>query len=478
MLNQIIGDDFMANSIQAIRNVYDIAKGARDNESPMSDEEIVKLLERTVSDKSLIPKYHRFEKGYAAEDLFMRIFSLLPWVKTVVPLGQEQFPEKSKEELQVPDYEITFEAGSETNTSCVLIEVKLVDGDKQTHELQKYKYDVLKKYSCQKNEPLLFGIFWRKQGVWTINSIESFAEKSSAYKISYENACLDDLSAIFGDYTYLFRRQCYRKSKFSQKEDIKTDFIHIHEKYGRTVYEGLSLDGKSFEPLCMLEPPVLDCAFDFNEISCNKLSETDIELIEKYIRIPYVYKLSSLILAYLLKIYCFDKNDMYYKNNIVVENSFGIVDTVRRKCGGEKFYLMPYNINKMATQMIELQFGQVNHIMEAYKNAPRENGDRIIVSHEYGLNYQKTGKELMSQDEIAVMDGGKCIMQLRGVRPFFSDKFDITKHKRYKELSDFDPKNAFDIEDYVKHLHRMKVTPDTEVDDAFDCGEVEGDTTK
>ena len=84
----------------------------------------------------------------------------------------------------------------------------------------------------------------------------------------------------------------------------------------------------------------------------------------------------------------------------------------------------------------------------------------------------------MSQDEIAVMDGGKCIMQLRGVRPFFSDKFDITKHKRYKELSDYDPKNAFDIEDYVKHLHRMKVTPDTEVDDAFDCGEIGGDTTE
>ena len=100
------------------------------------------------------------------------------------------------------------------------------------------------------------------------------------------------------------------------------------------------------------------------------------------------------------------------------------------------------------------------------------------TSQSYGLNYQKTGKELMSQDEIAVMDGGKCIMQLRGVRPFFSDKFDITRHKRYKELSDFDSKNAFDIEDYVKHLHRMKVTPDTEVDDAFDCGEVEGDTTK
>ena len=96
------------------------------------------------------------------------------------------------------------------------------------------------------------------------------------------------------------------------------------------------------------------------------------------------------------------------------------------------------------------------------------------TSQSYGLNYQKTGKALMSQDEIAVMDGGKCIMQLRGVRPFFSDKFDITKHGRYKELSDYDQKNTFDIEDYVKHLHHMKVTPDTKVDDALDCGEVSG----
>lgn len=57
----------------------------------------------------------------------------------------------------------------------------------------------------------------------------------------------------------------------------------------------------------------------------------------------------------------------------------------------------------------------------------------------------------MSRDELAVMDGSKCILQLRGVRPFLSDKFDITKHKRYKELSDFDKKNEFDVERYLKH---------------------------
>nr|WP_312216881.1 hypothetical protein [Clostridioides sp.] len=372
----------MANSIQAIRNVYDIAKGAMDKGKPLNDEEIKVLLERTVSDESLISKYSRFEKGYAAEDLFMRIFSLLPWVKTVVPLGQEQFPEKSKETLQVPDYEITFEAGSKTNTSCILVEVKLVDGDKQTYELQKYKYEVLKEYSNQKKEPLLFAVFWRKQGIWTINTIETFVEKSSAYKISYESACANDLSAIFGDYTYLFRKQCYRKSIFSRNEDVNTEFVHGHEKFGRTIYEGLSLDGQKFELLCMFEPALLDCAFDFKGISYNKLSNTDTELIEQYDRVPYVYKLSSLILAYLLKMYCLDKNNMYYKDNILVEKSFDIVDTVRRKCGGEKFYLLPYNISDTATQLLELQFGKVKHIFDAYKKTQRNEGYKIIASHE------------------------------------------------------------------------------------------------
>lgn len=70
------------------------------------------------------------------------------------------------------------------------------------------------------------------------------------------------------------------------------------------------------------------------------------------------------------------------------------------------------------------------------------------ISH--GLNYQKLGKELMTQDEIAVMDGGKCILQIRGTRPFLSDKFDITSHKNYKYLADADKKNEFDIERYMR----------------------------
>ncbi|HGQ1087214.1 TPA: VirD4-like conjugal transfer protein, CD1115 family [Streptococcus pneumoniae] len=79
----------------------------------------------------------------------------------------------------------------------------------------------------------------------------------------------------------------------------------------------------------------------------------------------------------------------------------------------------------------------------------------------FGLNYQKTGKELMSQDEITVMEGSKCIFQLRGVRPFLSDKFDITKHKNYKLLEDYDKKNLFDIESYMKRRGKAKLNKNT-----------------
>ena len=87
------------------------------------------------------------------------------------------------------------------------------------------------------------------------------------------------------------------------------------------------------------------------------------------------------------------------------------------------------------------------------------------VSH--SLNYQKLGKSLMTMDELAVMDGGKCILQLRGVRPFLSEKYDITKHPNYKYLADADPKNAFDVEKYLSARLRLHA------EDAYEVYEVD-----
>ncbi len=85
----------------------------------------------------------------------------------------------------------------------------------------------------------------------------------------------------------------------------------------------------------------------------------------------------------------------------------------------------------------------------------------------YSLNLQKLGKELMSPDELAVMDGGKCVLQIRGVRPFLSEKYDLTKHPNYKYTSDADPKNAFNIEDFLSH--RLKLI----TEDSFEVEEID-----
>ena len=87
----------------------------------------------------------------------------------------------------------------------------------------------------------------------------------------------------------------------------------------------------------------------------------------------------------------------------------------------------------------------------------------------HSLNYQKTGKELMSMDELSVMDGNKCILQLRGVRPFLSNKYDYTKHPKYALTYDADEKNFFDIEKYLSHKLKIKSTDTVEV---YDCGTV------
>ena len=84
-------------------------------------------------------------------------------------------------------------------------------------------------------------------------------------------------------------------------------------------------------------------------------------------------------------------------------------------------------------------------------------------SQSSGTNYSKTGRELMSQDEISVMDGGKCLLRIRGTRPFFSDKYDITKHDRYPELADYNPKNTFDIAGYVKSRLTLKKDDEIEI---------------
>ncbi|MFB7814187.1 helix-turn-helix transcriptional regulator [Paenibacillus chitinolyticus] len=157
---EVIRFDYVnLKSERTLRTVEPFIKAARDNDKPLSDEVLQQLLVATVSDEKIRMGYDNFFKGYSAEELFRRLFSLLPWIKLITPLGQEQYPEDSKKKVQTPDYEITYEAGSKDNLTKVLVEVKLVDGNKQTFDLLKHTYDVLKNYEIYSPYPFVFAIF-------------------------------------------------------------------------------------------------------------------------------------------------------------------------------------------------------------------------------------------------------------------------------------------------------------------------------
>ena len=121
--------------------------------------------------------------------------------------------------------------------------------------------------------------------------------------------------------------------------------------------------------------------------------------------------------------------------------------------------------------------GRGKNAKEISDNLGRETIDSFNTSENrgtqvsHGLTYQKLGKELMTQDELAVMDGGKCIFMLRGVRPFLSDKYDLTRHPNYRYTADADPKNVFDMERYMKK-QRAVVKPT----DTFDVYEIDATT--
>ena len=128
-------------------------------------------------------------------------------------------------------------------------------------------------------------------------------------------------------------------------------------------------------------------------------------------------------------------------------------DTISGNCDSELFLG-----GKEGTTIKELSENLGKETIDLYNTSETRSNQKS-----FGLNYQKLGKELMSRDELKVMDGGKCILEIRGARPFYSDKFDITKHKNYKLLSDYNKKNTFDIEKYLRRRDKVNLKEEMRV---------------
>lgn len=308
--------------IEKIQLIHDLK-----NKFSIDDSVYNQLLDQIAS-ANLKENIQRFFDGYSIEDKFSKLYSLMPWVKLVHSLDQEQLPEESKDIYQVPDYTVFYETSSLSHKP-ILFEVKSVKGQKESLELMEKQVDSLQKYSKDTDISLLIAIYWNKTRAWTINSIDQFGKKSKTYKINILNAMKNDLSVILGDLTYIIP-VFYRKSTFDK--NIKDENRPKHEKYGCQTSDCISFDGESYFDLEPIESALIDSSTTVKEVEKSTNSNIT-EIVEKSVSL-YAYKISQLTIN-LLSMFPIENADEFFKHAAIIIYNFA------KKANITKSYMLP-----------------------------------------------------------------------------------------------------------------------------------------
>jgi hypothetical protein len=236
----------------------------------------------------------RFFRGYSIEDKFRYLFSALPWLKLVHSLDQNQLPLQSKDIYQVPDYIILYETSTKS-IRPIIIEVKLVKGDKQSVKVMSKQLDACVRYARGLNVILLYAIFWEKYQLWTLNTIENFEQKTKTHKITLLNAAKNDLSVLLGDFTFIVNRSIYRKTICDKS--VTDPSTPKHTKYGSVIEDKLSFDLKTFIDIEPIESAVIDAYIKMEKFDIKSKGNKTI-LIERSSD-NYLFKLSTIIARHL-----------------------------------------------------------------------------------------------------------------------------------------------------------------------------------
>lgn len=230
----------------------------------------------------------RFIGGYRIEDAFEELFSQLPEVGLLHALKQEQSPSESKADYQVPDF-IAFLSALDGTVVPLFVETKSAVGEKVTLWIMVKQVAVIQHYCGALGHPLVYANYWEKFRVWTVNTVDQFDKHPTDYRISFESAYLNDLSAIFGDQTLIFASPIYRRSTF---DSAVTDGI-AHQKYGGVITDEISADGTAFSKLEPLQSALIDSSIQLKETYKRRSgSRTD---IREESAAGYMLKLTTMI---------------------------------------------------------------------------------------------------------------------------------------------------------------------------------------
>lgn len=273
-------------NITQIRVLHDLKQNF---ELPPEQLESLKRL-LTVEDQA---RADRFFSGFEVEDWFEAIYAVMPWISLVHGLGQRQVPLRSKQTYQVPDFLALVES-SDLKQLPLLVEVKRVNARTQSLELRRNQTANTRAYADALGIPLVYATHWDSMGVWTVNTLDSFVVKSSAFKISLEKAFEFDCGLIFGDKSYLITEPLRRVQIFSN-EPFHAPAC-IHRDFGNLISDQITIRDFT-HVLGRRDTLAADAMLDFAVTSTTQLQ--DRTTITSETRGAFCLKLSAWITRYL-----------------------------------------------------------------------------------------------------------------------------------------------------------------------------------
>lgn len=234
----------------------------------------------------------RFMEGFKIEDWFRWTFSAMPWAHLIHGLHQQQSPVRSKSEFQVPDFLTVFEA-SDLTLQPLLVEVKRVSGMKMSLEIQESQIGLCEKYASTLNIPLVYAVYWHRLSVWTLNTPDSFVQKSSTRKLELTTAFELDCGGVLGDISFLVPQSLARVTVFDHQ--APPGGIR-HETLGTIVSDVVSVGKKEFA-LTTVETAAVDCILSMRDVS--KTVDGSKTTIKQHLDDTYLTKLSNWITRHL-----------------------------------------------------------------------------------------------------------------------------------------------------------------------------------